>query len=109
MTDLEFLAYVLFGDYTFADKLARIFSERRAAHLLEFMHGERFGFIYLLRPQDVYSLYDTYGEATAGPDCPPELAELAATFRRQREEYAAVCFELNMEVLSSMRDAGLWD
>lgn len=109
MTALEFLAYVVFGDYTFAEKLAPIFSERVAANLVEYMHGERFGFIYMLRRVDVYALYDLYAAATSDPDCPPELAELAATFRRQREEYAAVCRGLDMEVLSSMREAGLWD
>lgn len=109
MTDLEFLAYILFGNYTFAEELAATFSERRASFLVEYMNGERFGFIYLLRYSEPEAIESIYRETACEPSAPREISELASTFRRARAEYAAVCFELNMEVLSSMREAGLWD
>lgn len=109
MTALEFLSFVLFGDYALAEKLAATFGEMRAAFLVEYMNGERFGFIYLLRYNETEAIEAVYREAAAEPDRPQEITELAATYRHARDEYAAVCFELNMEVLSSMREAGLWD
>lgn len=109
MTALEFLAIILFGDYALAEKLVPTFTERRAAFLVEYMNGERFGFIYLLKYEEVEAVYALYREATNEHGHAPEISELAATFRREREEYASVCFELNMEVLNDMREAGLWD
>lgn len=108
MTALEFLSFLLFGDYTLAEKLAATFSERRAGWLVKYRDGERHGFIYLLKYSEQEAIENIYREAAAEPNPAQEITELAEAFRRSSAEYAAVCHELNMEVLWSMKDAGLW-